>query len=90
MGIDSDHELAEGEVGVVGVAIDTLKDMEILLMVFLWIRSQHHSRLMPLRNFAYYVYRRRRETRRFNRENWGTIQNDILKEYVSRGRGFFQ
>ena len=30
MGIDSDHELAEGEVGVVGVSIDTLKDMELL------------------------------------------------------------
>jgi len=39
IGYDSDHPLSDGEVGKVGVAIDTLKDVEILLKGFLWTRS---------------------------------------------------
>ncbi|MBL8210018.1 MAG: methylmalonyl-CoA mutase [Bryobacterales bacterium] len=86
MGMDSDHPLAAGEVGRVGVAICTLADMERL---FDGIDLGKVSTSMTINStaailLALYVLVARRqgvEARRLN----GTIQNDILKEYVARG-----
>jgi len=86
MGYDSDHELATGEVGRVGVAIDSLADMEAL---FHGIPLDAVSTSMTINAtaiilLALYVAVGRRqgvETARLS----GTIQNDILKEYVARG-----
>ncbi|MBI4908430.1 MAG: methylmalonyl-CoA mutase [Acidobacteria bacterium] len=86
MGMDSDHPLAAGEVGRVGVAICSLADMERL---FEGIRLEQVSTSMTINStasilLALYVLAARRQgadTRKLN----GTIQNDILKEYVARG-----
>jgi methylmalonyl-CoA mutase N-terminal domain/subunit len=86
MGYDSDHPLASGEVGRVGVAIDSLADMETL---FTGIPLDSVSTSMTINAtaiilLALYVAAGRRqgvETARLA----GTIQNDILKEYVARG-----
>ncbi|NUR56383.1 MAG: methylmalonyl-CoA mutase, partial [Acidobacteria bacterium] len=86
MGYDSDHALARGEVGRVGVAIDSLADMEVL---FAGIPLDRVSTSMTINAtaivlLALYVA----VARRLNldvRALSGTIQNDILKEYVARG-----
>jgi methylmalonyl-CoA mutase N-terminal domain/subunit len=86
MGYDSDHELASGEVGRVGVAIDSLEDMSEL---FDGIPLDRVSTSMTINATAIillsmYVAVARRQgvaTRALS----GTIQNDILKEYVARG-----
>jgi methylmalonyl-CoA mutase N-terminal domain/subunit len=86
MGLDSDHPLAAGEMGRVGVAIDSLPDMEAL---FDGIRLDQVSTSMTINATAstllclYVAVARRRgaDTRRLA----GTVQNDILKEYVARG-----
>ena len=86
MGMDSDHPLAAGEVGRVGVAIDSLPDMEAL---FDGIRLDQVSTSMTINATAptllclYVAVARRRgaDTRKLA----GTVQNDILKEYVARG-----
>ena len=86
MGYDSDHSMAEGEVGKVGVAIDTLADMETL---FDGIRLQDVTTSMTINATAaillcMYVAvakKQRADLRRLS----GTVQNDILKEYIARG-----
>jgi methylmalonyl-CoA mutase N-terminal domain/subunit len=86
MGYDSDHPLASGEVGRVGVAIDSIEDMAEL---FDGIPLDRVSTSMTINAtaivlLALYVAVGRRaglDTRRLS----GTIQNDILKEYVARG-----
>ncbi|MBS1825121.1 MAG: methylmalonyl-CoA mutase [Acidobacteria bacterium] len=86
MGMDSDHPLAAGEVGRVGVAICSLPDMERL---FAGIELEKVSTSMTINStaailLALYVLTAKRqgvEARKLN----GTIQNDILKEYVARG-----
>ncbi len=86
MGMDSDHPLARGEVGRVGVAICTLADMERL---FDGIPLEKITTSMTINStaailLAMYVLTARRqgvEARRLS----GTIQNDILKEYIARG-----
>ncbi|MCX6617288.1 MAG: methylmalonyl-CoA mutase family protein [Acidobacteria bacterium] len=86
MGLDSDHPLAAGEVGRVGVAIDSLPDMEAL---FDGIGLDQVSTSMTINATAstllclYVAVARRRgaDTRKLA----GTVQNDILKEYVARG-----
>ncbi len=86
MGMDSDHALAAGEVGKVGVAIDSLADMERL---FEGIRLDQVSTSMTINATAaillclYVAVARRQgvDVRRLS----GTVQNDILKEYISRG-----
>jgi methylmalonyl-CoA mutase N-terminal domain/subunit len=86
MGYDSDHRLAEGEVGKVGVAIDTLKDMEIL---FEGIPLDRVSTSMTINATAAVLLAMYLAVAEKQGVNWaglqGTIQNDILKEYHARG-----
>jgi methylmalonyl-CoA mutase N-terminal domain/subunit len=86
MGYDSDHPLAAGEVGRVGVAIDTIEDMETLLD---GIPLDAVSTSMTINStaivlLALYAAVARRQGVPLARLD-GTIQNDILKEYVARG-----
>jgi methylmalonyl-CoA mutase, N-terminal domain len=86
MGYDSDHVLAQGEVGRVGVAIDSIVDMEEL---FNGIPLDRVSTSMTINAtaiilLALYVAVARRQGVD-GRALSGTVQNDILKEYVARG-----
>lgn len=86
IGYDSDHSLAEGEVGKVGVAIDSLQDMEIL---FNGIKLEEVSTSMTINATAYillsfYVALAKKQGADLKKIS-GTIQNDILKEYAARG-----
>ena len=86
MGFDSDHPMAAGEVGRAGVAISSLADMERL---FQDIPLQNVSTSMTINStaavlLAYYALVAQRQGAD-RRKLAGTIQNDILKEYVSRG-----
>ncbi len=86
MGLDSDHELASGEVGKVGVAIDTIDDMRRL---FHGIPLGEVSTSMTINATApilLLLYRLVAAEQGVPPERIrGTIQNDILKEYVARG-----
>jgi len=86
IGLDSDDELAAGEVGKVGVAIDSLEDM---LTLFDGIPLDRVSTSMTINATAstllcLYLAVARRQNVAFDKVN-GTIQNDILKEYIARG-----
>ncbi|HEY8485225.1 MAG TPA: methylmalonyl-CoA mutase family protein [Longimicrobiales bacterium] len=86
MGYDSDHPLARGEVGRVGVAIDTLEDMRVL---FDGIPLEQVSVSMTINAtaavlLAFYVALA--DERGVPRAKLsGTVQNDLLKEYIARG-----
>src|SRR5689334_7314640 len=86
MGMDSDHALAAGEVGRVGVAICSLADMERL---FEGIRLDQVTTSMTINStaailLALYALVARRQGADLKRLS-GTVQNDILKEYIARG-----
>ncbi len=86
IGYDSDHEMAEGEVGKVGVAIDSLQDMEIL---FDGIDLQKVTSSMTINAtapvlLAMYIALAKKQGADLNQIS-GTVQNDILKEYAARG-----
>jgi methylmalonyl-CoA mutase, N-terminal domain len=86
IGYDSDHPLSEGEVGKVGVAIDTLDDIEKL---FHNIRLQDVSTSMTINAtafilLAFYVALAKKQGADLSKIT-GTVQNDILKEYAARG-----
>jgi methylmalonyl-CoA mutase N-terminal domain/subunit len=86
IGYDSDHELAEGEVGKVGVAIDSLKDMESL---FDGIQLKDITTSMTINAtasilLAMYIALAKKQGADLTQIS-GTIQNDILKEYAARG-----
>jgi len=86
MGYDSDHPMAAGEVGRVGVAIASLADMEIL---FRGIPLANVSTSMTINStaailLAYYALVAQQQGADRKKLS-GTIQNDILKEYISRG-----
>ncbi len=86
MGYDSDHMLAEGEVGRVGVAIDSVEDMAVL---FDSIPLGTVSTSMTINAtasilLALYIAVARRQGVPLARLS-GTVQNDILKEYIARG-----
>jgi methylmalonyl-CoA mutase N-terminal domain/subunit len=86
MGMDSDHPLAAGEVGRTGVAISSLADMERL---FEGIPLEKVSTSMTINStaailLAFYVLVARRQGADARKLS-GTIQNDILKEYIARG-----
>jgi len=90
IGYDSDHPMAQGEVGKVGVAIDSLKDMEIL---FDQIPLDKVSTSMTINApaavlLAMYVAVAERQGVS-SKDLRGTIQNDILKEYSARGTYIF-
>jgi len=86
MGLDADHPMAAGEVGRVGVAISSLADMEIL---FQGIPLQDVSTSMTINSTAAILlalYALVAERQGADRKKLsGTIQNDILKEYIARG-----
>lgn len=86
IGYDSDHPLADGEVGKVGVAIDSLEDME---MLFNGIKLDEISTSMTINAsgfilLAFYVALAKKQGADISKIS-GTIQNDILKEYAARG-----
>ena len=86
IGMDSDHPLAQGEVGKVGVAIDSLEDMQTL---FDGIPLQRISTSMTINStaailLALYVAVAKQQGADLARLS-GTVQNDILKEYIARG-----
>ncbi|GAA4753105.1 acyl-CoA mutase large subunit family protein [Flavisolibacter ginsenosidimutans] len=86
IGYDSDHPLAEGEVGKVGVAIDSLQDMETL---FNGIKLDEVSTSMTINAtgfilLAFYAALAKKQGADIKKIS-GTIQNDILKEYAARG-----
>lgn len=90
IGYDSDHPLSEGEVGKVGVAIDSLADMEIL---FDGIPLDKVSTSMTINApasilLAMYIAVGEKQGVAAS-ELRGTIQNDILKEYIARGTYIF-
>jgi methylmalonyl-CoA mutase N-terminal domain/subunit len=90
LGYDSDHPLAEGEVGRVGVAIDSLADLELL---FAEIPLDQVSTSMTINAPAallLLLYELVAEKQGVTPEKLrGTVQNDILKEYVARGNYIF-
>lgn len=90
IGLDSDHELSHGEVGKVGVAIDSLADMEAL---FDGIPLDKVSTSMTINGPAAVLlamYVAVAEKQGVKPETLkGTIQNDILKEYIARGTYIF-
>ncbi len=86
IGYDSSHDLAEGEVGKVGVAIDSIEDMERL---FAGIDLEKVSTSMTINAtgfilLAFYVALAKKQGADIKKIS-GTIQNDILKEYAARG-----
>ena len=86
IGYDSDHALAEGEVGKVGVSINSIEDMEAL---FKGIQLKDISTSMTINStgfilLAFYVAIAKKQGADLSQLQ-GTIQNDILKEYAARG-----
>jgi methylmalonyl-CoA mutase N-terminal domain/subunit len=86
MGYDSNHPMSRGEVGKVGVAVDTVEDMELL---FDQIPLDKVSTSMTINStaailLAMYIAVAKKQGVA-SRQISGTIQNDILKEYIARG-----
>lgn len=86
IGYDSDHIMSEGEVGKVGVAIDSLQDMEVL---FDGIELEKITTSMTINAtastlLAFYIALAKKQGADIKKIS-GTIQNDILKEYAARG-----
>jgi len=90
IGYDSDHPISQGEVGKVGVAIDSLSDMEILLE---GIPLEKVSTSMTINATAaillamYIAVAEKQKVKPADLR--GTIQNDVLKEYIARGTYIF-
>jgi methylmalonyl-CoA mutase N-terminal domain/subunit len=90
IGYDSDHELAIGEVGKVGVAIDSLRDMETLFNDIPLDRVSTSMTINAPAAILLAMYMAVGEKQGVPAEKLtGTIQNDILKEYSSRGTYIF-
>ncbi|MEP7277809.1 MAG: methylmalonyl-CoA mutase family protein [Bacteroidota bacterium] len=90
IGYDSDHELADGEVGKVGLAIDSIEDMRVL---FNGIKLQHISSFMNINAtgfilLAFYAALAKEQGADLQQLK-GTIQNDILKEYAASGNNIY-
>jgi len=86
IGLDSDHQLSTGEVGKVGVAIDSIEDMERLFTDIDLTKistSMTINATAPILLALYVAVARRRgfDIRKLS----GTVQNDVLKEYIARG-----
>src|SRR5690349_1930288 len=86
IGYDSDHPLAEGEVGKVGVAIDSIEDIQTL---FDGIKLEEVTTSMTINAtafilLAFYVALAKKQGADLSTIS-GTVQNDILKEYAARG-----
>lgn len=90
IGYDSDHPLAKGEVGKVGVAVDSLRDMEILFQNIPLDKvstSMTINATAPILLAMYIAVGKKQGVQ--PSELSGTIQNDILKEYIARGTYIF-
>ena len=86
MGYDSDHPMAAGEVGRVGVAIDTVEDMELLFRKIPLAKvstSMTINATAPILLPLYSAVAQKQKAPL--RELKGTLQNDLLKEYIARG-----
>ncbi|HZT70747.1 MAG TPA: methylmalonyl-CoA mutase family protein [Terriglobia bacterium] len=90
MGYDSDHPLAEGEVGKCGVAVSSLADMETLLA---GLPLERVSTSMTINSPAAMIWAMYLVAAEKSGTNWkhisGTIQNDILKEYIAQKEYIF-
>ncbi|HET8840153.1 MAG TPA: methylmalonyl-CoA mutase family protein [Ktedonobacteraceae bacterium] len=86
MGYDADHPLAEGEVGKVGVSISSLEDMELLLHGLPLGRISTSMTINATASIllALYIAVAKKQEVELSKLT-GTIQNDILKEYIARG-----
>jgi len=90
IGYDSDHAMAMGEVGKVGVAIDSLEDMEILFDAIPLDRVSTSMTINAPASVLLAMYIVTAEKQGIGPEQLsGTIQNDILKEYTARGTYIF-
>ncbi|MBI2561312.1 MAG: methylmalonyl-CoA mutase family protein, partial [candidate division NC10 bacterium] len=90
MGYDSDHPMVAGEVGKVGVAIDSLADMEGLLQGLPLDRVSTSMTINATAAILLCMYIAVAEQQGVSRKQLaGTIQNDILKEYIARGTYIF-
>ncbi len=86
MGFDSDHEMATGEVGRVGVAIDSLDDMEVLLQGLPLDKISTSMTINSTAPILLALYVAVAEERGVPPKALrGTVQNDVLKEYIARG-----
>jgi methylmalonyl-CoA mutase, N-terminal domain len=90
-GYDSDHEMAKGEVGKCGVTVDTLADMEVL---FSGIPLDRVSTSMTINStapilFAMYLAVAEQQGVDIKKHVTGTLQNDILKEYIAQKEYIF-
>ena len=90
MGYDSDHPLAEGEVGKCGVAVSSLEDMETLLA---GLPLEQVTTSMTINSPAAIIWAMYLAVAEKNGANWkkisGTTQNDILKEYIAQKEYIF-
>jgi len=90
LGLDSDHSLSQGEVGKVGVAVDSIEDLEVL---FERIPLDQVSVSMTINATAAVILAMYLAIAKRRNIPWsklaGTIQNDILKEYIARGTYIF-
>jgi len=90
IGYDSDHAMAEGEVGKVGVAIDSLADMEILFNSIDLSKVSTSMTINAPASVLLAMYIAVAEKNGVSADQLrGTIQNDILKEYAARGTYIF-
>ena len=85
MGIDSDHEMSQGEVGKEGVAVDTLRDMEILFDGIDIGEVSTSFTINPSAPVIYAMYIALADKKGIPREEIrGTLQNDMLKEFIAQ------
>jgi methylmalonyl-CoA mutase N-terminal domain/subunit len=86
MGYDADHPLSEGEVGKVGVSISSLEDMEILLNGLPLERISTSMTINATASIllALYIAVAKKQGADIRKLS-GTVQNDVLKEYIARG-----
>lgn len=90
IGYDSDNSIAEGEIGKVGVAIDSLKDMEILFDGIPLDKVSTSMTINAPASILLAMYIAVAEKQGVTKDKLrGTIQNDILKEYIARGTYIF-
>ena len=86
MGYDSDHPLASGEVGKVGVAIDSIEDMQVLFDGIPLDRVSTSMTINAPAAVLLLLYQLVAEEQGLSADQLqGTIQNDVLKEYIARG-----
>ena len=90
-GYDSDHELATGEVGKVGVPVCSIDDMELLLRDIPLDRMNTSMTINATAPWLLALYVATAERQGVARADLrGTTQNDIIKEYLSRGTYIFR